>query len=75
MKDEPNLNQMIFYNPCSPVANPDCGNYSVCKVQVGSIVGLGYANTARFVNTRKLGIEYLSNEGSRLVANYKFINS
>ena len=69
MKDELNLNQTIFYNPCSPVANPDCGNYSVCEMQGGSIVGLGYANTARFVNSQKIGIEYLGNEGSSSTVN------
>ena len=69
MKDEPNLNQPIFYNPCSPVATPDCGNYSVCEMQGGSIVGLGNAYTAKFVNDRKLGIEYLGNEGSSSIVN------
>ena len=69
MKDQLSLNQTIFYNPCSPVATPDCGNYSVCEMQGDSIVGLGNAYTARFVNNRRLGIEYLSNEGSSSTVN------
>ena len=31
-------------------------------MQGGSIVGLGYASTARFVNDRRFGIEYLGNK-------------
>ena len=64
MKDESNPAQTIFYNPCSSVATPDCGNHSVCEIQGGSIMGLGYASTAKFVYNRRLGIEYLGNEGS-----------
>lgn len=64
MKDEPNPMQTVFYNPCSPVGNPQCGNHSVCEIREGSIVGLGYANTARFVNSKGIGIEYLANKGS-----------
>ena len=64
MKDKPNPTQTIFYNPCSPVATPDCGNHSVCEMRGGSIVGLGYTNTARFVNNQRLGIEYFGNIGS-----------
>ena len=64
IKDEPNPTQTIFYNPCSPVANPNCGNHSVCEMRGGSIVGLGYANTARFVKNQGLGLEYLGNIGS-----------
>ena len=61
MKDQPYPDQTIFYNPCSPVANPNCVNFSVCEIHDGSIVGLGYASGARFVNSQqKLGIEYLS---------------
>ena len=69
MKDKPNPAQTIFYNPCSPVATPDCGNYSVCEMQEGSIVGLGYASTAKFVYNRRLSIEYLGNEGSSSTVN------
>ena len=64
MKDQPNPTQTIFYNPCSSVATPDCGNHSVCEMRGGSIMGLGYTNTARFVNNQRLGIEYLGNIGS-----------
>ena len=60
MKDQPNPIQTIFYNPCSPVANPSCGDHSICEMKGGSIVGLGYANTARFVTNERIGIEYLS---------------
>ena len=60
MKDETSQKQTVFYNPCSPVATPNCGNHSVCEMRGGSIVGLGYASTARFVNNRRIGIEYLS---------------
>ena len=67
MKDEPNPDQTIFYNPCSPVAAPNCGNHSVCEMQGDSIVGLGYASTARFINDRKLNIEYLANNISSTV--------
>ena len=69
MKDESNPAQTIFYNPCSPVATPDCGNHSVCEMRGDSIVGLGYASTARFVNNRRLGIEYLGNIGSPSAVN------
>ena len=62
MKDEPNPNQTIFYNPCSPVANPNCRDHSVCEMLGDSIVGLGYASTARFMNDRRLNIEYLGGE-------------
>ena len=64
MKDEPNPKQTIFYNPCSPVADPQCGDYSVCEKQGDLIVGLGHANTARFVYNGKLSIEYLGNIAS-----------
>ena len=64
MKDEPNPKQTIFYNPCSPVASPNCGDHSVCEIHNGSIVGLGYANTARFVdNGNHHGIKYRANVG------------
>ena len=64
MKDEPNPKQTIFYNPCSPVASPDCGDHSVCEIHNDSIVGLGYANTARFVDNGNLhGITYLADVG------------
>ena len=69
MKDETNQKQTVFYNPCSPVATPSCGNHSICEMRGGSIVGLGYASTATFVNNRKLGIEYLGNEGSPSTVN------
>ena len=64
MKDQPNPKQTIFYNPCSPVADPQCGDYSVCEKQGDSIVGLGHTNTARFVYNGKLSIEYLGNIAS-----------
>ena len=69
MKDETNQKQTVFYNPCSPVATPSCGNHSICEMRGGLIVGLGYASTATFVNNRKLGIEYLGNEGSPSTVN------
>ena len=52
-----------------PVANPNCGNHSVCEMQGDSIVGLGYANTARFINGRRLSIKYLGNEDSSSTVN------
>ena len=64
IKKELNPNQTIFYNPCSPVGNPNCGNHSVCEMRGGSIVGLGYAYTARFVDNRRVNIEYFDNNGS-----------
>ena len=66
MKDEPNPKQTIFYNPCSPVADPQCSDHSVCEMQGDSIVGLGHANTAKFVYNRRsgLGIKYLGNISS-----------
>ena len=69
MKDELNPTQTIFYNPCSPVATPDCGKHSVCEMRGDSIVGLGYASTAKFVYNRRLSIEYLDNEGSSSAVN------
>ena len=67
MKDQPSLNQTIFYNPCSPVANPNCGSHSICEIRNGSIMGLGYASSARFVSKRRLGIEYESVKGKSTV--------
>ena len=64
MKDQPNPKQTIFYNPCSPVADPQCSDHSVCEMQGDSIVGLGIANTARFTYNGKVSIEYLGNIGS-----------
>jgi len=64
MKDELDPMQTIFYNPCSPVKNPNCGNHSVCKLQGDSVVGLGIADTARFMDNKGLSIEYLGNVGS-----------
>ena len=69
MKDETNQNQTVFYNPCSPVATPSCGNHSICEMQGDLIVGLGYASTATFVSNRRIGIEYLGNEGSLSTVN------
>ena len=60
MKYETDQKQTVFYNPCSPVAAPNCGNHSICEMRGGSIVGLGYANTATFVTNQRIGIEYLS---------------
>ena len=60
MKDVPNPKQTVLYNPCSAVASPDCGDHSVCEIRNDSIVGLGYANTARFVGN---GIKYLADVG------------
>ena len=60
MKDEPNPKQTVLYNPCSAIASPDCGDHSVCEIRSDSIVGLGYANTARFVGN---GIKYLADVG------------
>ena len=66
MKDEPHPLQTVFYNPCSPIASPRCGNHSVCEVQGNSIVGLGLADTAKFVlsDSKQLSIQYLDNKGS-----------
>ena len=69
MKDETNQNQTVFYNPCSPVATPSCGNYSICEMRGDLIVGLGYASTATFVSKRRIGIEYLGNEGNLSTVN------
>ena len=54
MKNEPNPKQTIFYNPCSPVASPDCGYHSVCEIYNDSIVGLGFASFAKFVSNGSL---------------------
>ena len=63
MKDQLSPKQTIFYNPCSPVADPQCGDHSVCEMRGDSIVGLGHADTAKFVHNKRsgLGIEYLGN--------------
>ena len=68
MKDEPHPLQTVFYNPCSPVASPHCGNHSVCEIQENSIVGLGLADTAKFAisDSKELIVEYLDNKGSTL---------
>ena len=64
MKDEPNPKQTIFYNPCSQVAY--CHGYSICELHTGngSIVGLGFAWSAKFVsNGNQHSIKYHANVG------------
>ena len=69
MKDKKTPQETVFYNPCSPVADPQCGDHSVCEMRGDSIVGLGHADTAKFVHNRRsgLGIEYLGNNISSTV--------
>ena len=59
LRDEASPTNTFLYNPCSPITKPDCKGNSLCEEQGDSLVGLGVANSAKFVqNNSQLSIQY-----------------
>ena len=49
MQDSLSPSQTFLYNPCSLITSVDCGNNTVCMKSSDSSVGLGLANTSKFI--------------------------
>ena len=49
MQDSISPSQTFLYNPCSPITSVDCGNNTVCMKSSDSSIGLGLANTSKFI--------------------------
>ncbi|XP_065888150.1 uncharacterized protein [Dysidea avara] len=59
LRDEASPTNTFLYNPCSPITIPDCKGNSLCEEKGDSLVGLGMANSAKFVqNNNQLSIQY-----------------
>ncbi|XP_065887824.1 uncharacterized protein [Dysidea avara] len=59
LRDEASPTNTFLYNPCSPITKPDCKGSSLCEEQGDSLVSLGMANSAKFVqNNNQLSIQY-----------------
>jgi len=58
----------MYYNPCSPVTSPDCGDQSVCSRDANKIIGYGSANSSTFVTGKDgLSLKYTNDRKSSTV--------
>lgn len=65
MRDGPTPLISFLYNPCSPITVPDCEGNSMCEERGDSLVYLGSADSAKFVdNNGQLSIQYIAPNGN-----------
>ena len=69
MQDELSTSQQLYYNPCSPIASPDCSDQSVCVRDGDTIVGYGLASSGKFETSKDgdLSLKYTNGERSSTV--------
>lgn len=68
MQDRITPNQTMLYNPCSPIS--ECGEeYAVCMKDGATIVGLGLANSSKFVTDKdgQVNIQYTNGDTRSIV--------
>ena len=60
LEDEISSSTQLYYNPCSPVMSPHCGDQSVCMKDGDAIVGFGSANSGKFETSKdeELSLQY-----------------
>ncbi|XP_065888311.1 uncharacterized protein [Dysidea avara] len=70
LRDEASPTNTFLYNPCSPITKPDCKGNSLCEEKGDDLVGLGMANSAKFVqNNNQLSIQYTGPNGNMSYVN------
>ena len=69
MQDDTAPSQQFYYNPCSPIASPDCRDQSVCMRDGDTIVGYGSASSGKFKTSKDgdLSLQYTNGERSSTV--------
>ena len=69
MQDDTAPSLQFYYNPCSPIASPDCNNQSVCMRDGDTIVGYGSASSGTFETSKDgdLSLKYTNGERSSTV--------
>ena len=68
MEDRITPAQTVLYNPCSPIS--DCGEgYAVCMRDRNQIIGLGFANSSKFVTDKdgQVSLQYTNGKVKSVV--------